>query len=255
MSSSDYPSYVARNVELWTKANAEFTGPNAREAWAKEEHDWGTFSIPESDVGVLGDVAGLDVVELGCGTAYVSAWLARRGAHPVGVDPTPAQLETARAMQREFALEFPLVEAVAESVPLPEASFDLAISEYGASIWADPSRWIPEAARLLRPNGRLVFLRNSTLSVLCMDEDGITESLQRSQRELCPLEWADTGETEFHPPHGELIALLGASGFVVERLVELYAPEDAETHHYYKWVTAEWARKWPSEEIWVARKR
>ena len=113
------------------------------------------FAIPESELDVLGDVAGLDVVELGCGTAYFSAWLARRGARPVGVDPTPAQLATARELQAEFGLEFPLVEAVGEAVPLPDASFDLALSEYGASIWADPYLWIPEAARLLRPGGRL----------------------------------------------------------------------------------------------------
>ena len=95
----------------------------------------------------------MDTVELGCGTAYFSAWLASRGARPVGIDITPAQLETARRMQAEFGLDFPLIEASAEDVPLPDESFDLAISEYGASIWADPYRWIPEAARLLRPGG------------------------------------------------------------------------------------------------------
>ena len=62
-------------------------------------------------LGVLGDVSGLDVVELGCGTAYFSAWLARRGARPVGVDITPAQLETARRLMAETGIEFPLVEA------------------------------------------------------------------------------------------------------------------------------------------------
>ena len=50
---------------------------------------------------MLGDVAGKDVVELGCGTAYFSAWLAKRGARPIGVDVTPAQLESARACMRE----------------------------------------------------------------------------------------------------------------------------------------------------------
>jgi SAM-dependent methyltransferase len=255
MSSSDYPDYVAQNVAVWTKANAEHTGPRAHEAWAKDEIDWGIFGIPESEVNVLGDVAGLDVVELGCGTAYFSAWLAKRGARPVGVDPTPAQLATARAMQAQFGLEFPLVEAVAESVPLPDASFDLAMSEYGASIWADPYRWIPEAARLLRSHGRLVFLRNATISMLCMHLDGITEHLQRPQRSLGRLEWPDTKEVEFHVPHGELIDLLRANGFDVDRLVELYAPENATTHDYYGHVSAEWARKWPAEEIWVTRKR
>jgi SAM-dependent methyltransferase len=254
MSSSDYPDYVPRNVEVWTEANAAHTGPRARETWSRDEIDWGVFGIPESKVNVLGDVAGLDVVELGCGTAYISAWLAKRGARPVGVDPTPAQLATAREMQAEFGLEFPLVEAVAENVPLPDESFDLAVSEYGASIWADPYRWIPEAARLLRPSGRLVFLRNSVISMLCMDLDGVTERLQRPQHALGRIEWPDTHEVEFHPPHGELIDLLRANGFEIERLVELYAPDDAATHERYSAVSAEWARKWPAEELWSARK-
>lgn len=249
----DYPDYVAQNVAVWTRNNAKYTGEDARRAWAKE-HSWGVFGVPESEVDVFGDVAGLDVVELGCGTAYVSARLARQGARPVGVDPTPAQLDTAREMQREFGLEFPLVEAIGEDVPLPDASFDLVISEFGASTWADPYRWIPEAARLLRPGGRLVFLRNSTVSMLCMDLEGATESLQRPQRDLNRIEWPDTGEVEFHLPHGELIDVLRNAGLGVERLVELYPPAGAETHHFYDYMPAEWAQRWPSEEIWVARK-
>ena len=247
--------YISRNVETWTKINAEFTGPSARAAWAKEELALGVFGHSQVRRDIFGDVAGLDVVELGCGTAYVSAWFARKGARPVGVDPTPAQLATARQMQEEFGLEFPLIEGVAESVPLADASFDLAISEYGASIWSDPYRWIPEASRLLRPEGRLVFLRNSPLSMLCMKLDGVDECLQRPQRELSRIEWPDTGEVEFHPGHGELIDILVGAGFEIERLIELFAPEDAETHSYYSYVPAEWARKWPAEEIWATRKR
>ena len=254
-SSSSYPSYVPGNVAFWTRANAEHTDARARESWASDAITWGIFEIPETEVGVLGDVAGLDVVELGCGTAYVSAWLAKRGARPVGVDPTPAQLATARRLMEETGIEFPLVEAAAESVPLDDAAFDLAISEYGASIWADPYRWIPEAARLLRPQGRLVFLRNSTISMLCMDESGITETLQRPQRGLCRLEWDDTGEVEFQLPAGELVDVLRANGFELERLVELYAPDGASAHGYYAYMTPPWARRWPAEEIWSARQR
>jgi ubiquinone/menaquinone biosynthesis C-methylase UbiE len=254
MSPSEYPDYVAQNVAVWTRNNAKYTGPNARVAWATEEMVWGVFSVPESELGVYGDFSGLDVLDLGCGTAYLSAWLARQGARPVAVDPTPAQLETAREMQREFGLEFPLIKAVAEDVPLPDESFDLVASEFGASTWADPYRWIPEAARLLRPGGRLVLLRNSTVSLLCMDLDGVTGSLQRPQRGLNRVEWPDTGEVEFHLPHGELIGVLRDSGFEVERLIELYAPEGAETHEFYDYVTPEWGRQWPAEEIWVARK-
>ncbi len=204
---------------------------------------------------MLPDVAGMDVLELGCGTAYVSAWLARRGARVVGLDITPAQLETARRCQAEHGLEFPLVEASAEEVPLADASFDLVVSEYGASIWCDPARWVPEAARLLRPGGRLVFLRNSTLVMLCMPDEGPAEErLLRPQFGMYRLEWPGEG-VEFHLGHGEWIRLLHSSGFEVENLVEIQARPDAETHPVYDYVTAEWGRRWPAEEIWVARKR
>jgi SAM-dependent methyltransferase len=256
MSSPDYPDYVPHNVAVWTKANREHTGPSAREAWAQDEITWGVFEIPESELDILGDVQGLDIVELGCGTAYFSAWLAKRGARAVGVDPTPAQLETAREMQAEFGLEFPLVEGVGEAVPLPDKSFDVVHSEYGASIWADPYRWIPEAARLLRAKGRLIFLVNSTLLMLCQEiEPPAKDRLVRPLHGLHRIEWEDTGETEFSLSHGTWITLLRENGFEVERLVELYAPDGAETHAYYDYVTPEWAQKWPAEEIWVARKR
>jgi SAM-dependent methyltransferase len=255
MSSSDRPDYVQQNVANWTRANTEYTDASAARAWAHEEITWGVFQAPESDLNLLGDVNSLDVVELGCGTAYFSSWLARRGARVVGVDPTPAQLATARRLQAETGIEFRLIEAVGEDVPLPDSSFDLVLSEYGASLWADPYRWIPEAARLLRPGGRLVFLTNSTVSVLCMTMDGVGEQLVRPQFELGRFEWSDTHEVEFHLAHGDWIDLLHDNEFEVERLVELFANPESETHTYYKYVTAEWARKWPPEEAWAARKR
>jgi SAM-dependent methyltransferase len=247
---------VSANIAQWTKQNAEFTDPSARRHWDSPDIFWGVFSIPESNVNVLGDVEGLDVVELGCGTAYFSAWLARRGARPTGVDPTPAQLATARRMMAETGIEFPLVEAPAESVPLPDASFDLALSEYGASLWADPTKWLPEAARLLRPGGRLVFLTNSIISYLCVPPVGpVTEQLQRPLFGMGVTRWPGELGVEYHRPHGEWIRLLRADGFEVENLIELEPHESAESPGYYDYVTVEWARRWPAEEIWVARKR
>ena len=254
-SSSDFPEYVAQNVERWTQANEEYTDARAAESWARDEPSWGIWQIPESELRILPDVRGLDVVELGCGTAYFSAWFAKAGARPVGVDPTPAQLATARRMQQETGIEFPLIEAVGEDVPLPDASFDLVHSEYGASIWADPYKWIPEAARLLRPGGQLIFLCNSVISLLCMALEGETETLQRPQRGLHKIEWPDTKEVEFHISHSDWIDLLNDNSFALERLVELFAPESAKTHEYYGYVNAEWGRQWPAEEIWSARKR
>jgi SAM-dependent methyltransferase len=246
-------AYVACNRALWTVVNAEFTDEDADRAWAAEEITWGLFRVPERDLGVLGDVGGLTVIELGCGTAYLSGLLARQGARPVGVDLTPAQLATARRCQKRFGLVFPLVEANAEEVPLPDASFDLVVSEYGASLWCDPERWVAEAARLLRPGGRLVFLTNSVLATLCVpEEEGFTqEQLLRPQRGLNRVQWPGGG-VEFHPSHGDWIRVLGANGFVVDALHELYAPADAETHEYYAIATAEWARQWPVEDLWAA---
>ncbi len=206
----------------------------------------------------LPNVTGKDVVELGCGTAYVGAWLKRRGARRVvGVDLTRAQLATAQRLNRKTGLGLELVEANAEVVPLRDAAFDLVISEYGASIWCDPYKWIPEAARLLRSGGDLVFLRNSTLSMLCMPDTGkVQESLQRPQRGMNRLDWTDDDPgVEFHLGAGDLIRLLRVNGFEILDLVELYAPEGASDHAEYSYVHAAWARQWPSEEIWRARKR
>jgi SAM-dependent methyltransferase len=244
------------NVRVWTKANAEYTDASAAAAWAEEEITWGHWAIPEAELGVLGDVAGLDVVELGCGTAYLSAWLARRGARVVGVDPTPAQLATARRLQAETGIEFTLVEAFGEEVPLPDKSSDLVVSEHGAATWADPYRWIPEAARLLRAGGRLVYLQGTALATMCYPDKGpITTELQRPYFGMHRLKWPGEEGVEFQLPHGQEIQLLRDSGFDIERLIEVQAPADAKRHVYYSDLDPEWSKQWPGEEIWVARKR
>jgi SAM-dependent methyltransferase len=256
--SANRPDYVRLNRDHWTQSNARYTDGRAEAAWAQAEVAWGVWQTPESAVNVLPDLTGKDVVELGCGTAYVGAWLKRRGARRVvGVDITPAQLATAQRLSRKTGLGLELVEANAEVVPLRDATFDLVISEYGASIWCDPYKWIPEASRLLRSGGELVFMRNSTLSMLCMPDTGrVAESLQRPQRGINRLEWTDDDPgVEFHLSTGDLIRLLRANGFELLDMVELYAPESARDHAEYSYVPADWARRWPSEEIWRARKR
>ena len=147
------------------------------------------------------------------------------------------------------------LEGNAEEVPLPDASFDLAISEYGASIWCDPYRWIPEAARLLRPGGELVFLVNSVFTMLCGPDDEdepATERMIRPYFGMHRYEWPD-GSVEFHLPHGEMIRLLRDSGFELEELIEVRPPGGATTR--FSQFDLEWARRWPVEEVWRARKR
>lgn len=250
--------HLAINREVWTKANARYTDGRAEEAWAQADIAWGVWQTPESSVNALPDVRGKDVVELGCGTAYFGAWLKRRGARRVvGVDLTPAQLATAQRLNRKTKLGLELIEANAEHVPLRDDSFDLAVSEYGASIWCDPYKWIPEAARLLRRGGELVFMRNSTIATLCSPDTGkVQETLQRPQRGMYRLEWGeDDPGVEFHLGPGDLIRLLRRSGFEIVDMVELFAPEGAKEHVEYSYVAPEWAFRWPSEEIWRARKR
>ena len=228
----------------------------ARRGRSATEPIWGIFGVSEESVRLLPQkLEGMVCLEIGCGTAYVSAWLARRGARPIGVDPSAGQLGIARKFQVEFGLEFPLIRAAGEHVPLADSSVDLVISEYGAAIWADPYNSIPEASRLLRSGGSLIFLGNSTLLMLCVpDEDGrpTTERLLRPHFGMHRVEWPDDPTIEFHLGHGDWIRLLRSNGFEIHDLVELRPPPGASSR--YGFVDTEWADQWPCEEIWCARK-
>jgi SAM-dependent methyltransferase len=255
MAADESPAeHVLRNRAAWDAWAEEYAEPGER-AWVAEPR-WGIWGIPEAEVHILPEVAGRDTIELGCGTGYISAWLARRGARPVGIDNSEAQLATARRLQREHGIEFPLIHGDAEHVPLPDAGFDLAISEYGACLWADPYRWVPEAARLLRPGGELIFLMTGVILALCFSDDeneAAQDRLLRPYLGMHRFEWPGDDSVEFHLGHGDWIRLLRANGFEIVNLVELQPSAESTTQ--YQFVTIEWARRWPSEEVWIARKR
>ena len=253
------PEHVRANREAWDGHAAAFAEPGRRN-WAKPAPEWGIWSIPEADLRLLpAELTGKDVIELGCGTAYVSAWLARLGARPIGIDVSTAQLETARALQREFGLEFRLHLGNAEATPFEDESFDVAISEYGASLWADPYAWVPEASRLLRPGGWLIFITDTALIQMTAPEheaDGPAgRQLLRRYFGMQRMVWPDDMSVEFHLRPGEWIRLLRETGFEIHRLAEVQAPPDAVADPRWTYVTPEWARQWPSEEAWIARKR
>jgi SAM-dependent methyltransferase len=252
MASADPRPYVARNRRRWDGRPDDIAA--GRRQWTRSP-SWGIWDVPDSELGLLTPFAGADAVELGCGTAYVSAWLARQGSRPIGIDLSGVQLATARRLQREFDVHFPLVHAAAERVPLRAGAFDLAVSEYGAAIWSDPYRWIPEAARLLRPGGELIFLGNAMLLVLCQfDSDDVPadRTLKRPYFGMHRVEWPDDPGVEFQLGIGDWIRLLRTNGFTVEDLIEVRPVEGATTR--YSFVEYEWARQFPSEQIWRARK-
>ena len=262
----ELPDHVARNRAVWDEWAADYRS-RGRIAWASNTPSWGIWHVPEAEIHLLpDDLEGKDVIELGCGTGYVSSWLARRGARPVGIDNSAKQLESARELQREFGIDFPLLHGNAERVPYPDASFDIAISEYGACLWADPYAWLPEATRLLRPGGRLIFLTNHVVFMLAASdgEGPAEERLNRPYFHDRRYTWPDDESVEFHLTHGEWIRLLRDNGFEIERLVELQAPEVPRSggggalpgeEVPFGMATRDWARRWPTEEAWIALKR
>jgi len=253
---SDLPEHVRKNREMWDAQAHKWVAAGER-AWSLSAPEWGIFHVPESTLHMLpADMTGIDAIELGCGTGYVSSWMARRGARVVGIDNSEGQLTTARRLQKQHGLDFPLIHGNAETVPYPDASFDFAISEYGACLWADPQRWVPEAARLLRAGGRLVFLTNSALMALCTpDENGVlaTDRLLRPAYKMYRLEWPNDPGVEFHLSHGDWIRVLRGAGFEIEELIDVYPEPDGQGG--WDFVTVEWGRQWPAEEVWKVRKR
>lgn len=250
---ADHRDYVERNRTAWERW-APAHAAAGREAW--EGHlRWGIWGVPESEARLLDGIEPrTDVVELGCGTAAISSWLSRLGLRPIGVDIVRAQLETAARLQHEFGISFGLLRANAEQLHYEDASFGMAVSEYGASLWCDPRRWLPEAHRLLRPRGRLIMVTSSPLLMACTPWNGspVREWLVRDHFGTDRFEFPGNGAVEFHLTHGEWVRALNKAGFVVENLIEVQPSPDARARA--ELASLEWSRRWPSEDIWVVRK-
>lgn len=246
--------YVERNRRAWNRWAPQHA-PRGHRAWGERDLPWGLWDTREAELQLLRDLPPkADVIELGCGTAAVSAWVARSGRRPVGVDVSSEQLQTAERLQHEFGISFPLICANAEDVPYDNESFDVAISEYGASLWCDPRHWLPEAQRLLKPGGLLIFFANAAILMACTPEDGgaATDVLVRDYFSEYQLEFAEEDAVEFHLSHAHWIRLLRASGFLIENMIEVRPPRTASPR--FAFVSVEWARRWPSEEVWIARR-
>ena len=245
--------HARKNKALWEATSDSYEERNAVALSGEKAMAWGLWRIPETELHVLGDVAGKDILELGCGAARWSIALAGRGARPTGLDLSTRQLEHARRLMEEAGVSFPLIEASAEAVPLPDASFDVVFCDWGAMTFCDPQFTVPEVARLLRPGGLFAFSTATPIQCLCQDTklDRLTEHLINDYFGLRRLEWED--EVDFQLPYGEWIRLFRRSGFVVEDLIETQPSSDA-TSTYRDTSEKEWARRWPMENIWRVRK-
>jgi ubiquinone/menaquinone biosynthesis C-methylase UbiE len=251
--------HVGLNRRSWDEDAANWV-ESGRERWATEEPTW-AWELPESELHLLPELDGVKAIELGCGTAYVSSWLVRRGARVVGMDISSRQLATAASLQNEYGIRFPLAQCDGEVLPFRDASFDFAISEFGVGLWCDPFRWVPEAARVLRPGGRLLFVIVSAFAYVCfpLQDDALPAdtTLHRDYFGMHRFGWRNANgvvdSVEFHLGYGDMIRLLRSSGFEIEDLIEIRpSKEPTAANLDTPW---EWARRWPSVDAWKARKR
>eukprot|EP00038_Savillea_parva_P029837 m.73788 g.73788 ORF g.73788 m.73788 type:complete len:271 (+) comp8864_c0_seq1:366-1178(+) len=254
--------HVAENRRHWDAHAAEWVAAGER-SWAQTEPTWGIWGVPNSTLPLLpDDLSGLRAVELGCGTGYVSAWMRRRGAEFVyAIDNSSEQLATARRLCAKHAMDgIEWVHGNAEVVPQPDASFDFAISEYGAAIWCDPDIWVREAHRLLRPGGRLVFLGNHPMAMACVPIDGASPTgytLENSYFGMRRFDWTaaaeEPGGIEFNLAISSWMRLFRDVGFDVAGFHEVQAPPSAKGTKSF--VPAAWAQRFPAEQAWELIKR
>jgi SAM-dependent methyltransferase len=245
--------HAARNRLAWNETSDVYQDQNGPHLAASGGMAWGIWQIPETELRVLGDIRGKDMLELGCGAAQWSIALCQAGAKPVALDLSERQLEHARALMAEAAVEFPLVHASAESVPLRDASFDIVFCDHGAMSFADPYLTIPEVARLLRPGGLFAFNHISPIASItwALDAEQVGDRLVNDYFGMHAM---DDGETiDFNLPYGEWIRLFRGHGFTVEDLIEPRPAADAVST-YRDESEREWARRWPGESIWRLRR-
>jgi SAM-dependent methyltransferase len=256
---SDLPDYAVENRRHWDAMADRWVGAGER-SWNTQAPFWGIFHVPDEQAPLLpADLDGRDVIELGCGTAYVSAWAARRGArHVVGIDNSARQLETARRLAAEHGIDLTLHHGIAERTPEPDAAFDVAISEYGAVLWAEPGAFLTEARRLLRVGGTLSFLTSHPLALVTAPLDGSIPAgteLVRPWFGSSRYDWRDAadepGGIEFVPTVGEWFTLARRAGFRVDDYREIQAPESTDDGVRFA-VTGAWAKRWPAEHaFWL----
>ena len=195
---------------------------------------WGPEGLREAEAGLLGDVRGADVLEVGCGAAQGSRWLSSAGARAVGIDLSAAMLRQSRALDTaalDTAAATAVVQADAVRLPFAAASFDVACSAYGALPFVGNSAAVmAEVARVLRPGGRWVFSLTHPVRWMFPDDPGPGGlRVGFSYFDRTPYVEDDAHGAVLYAEHhrtlGDRVRELVAAGFVLDDLVEPEWPD------------------------------
>lgn len=241
-------AHVRKNRAHWDRIASDYRAAHVGH-FSVERFLWGAWGLPESEVGALGEVRGLDVLEIGCGGGHGARALAGQGARVTAVDVAPGRLAEARSVVGDRVR---LVEADAEALPFTDASFDLVYADHGAPTFCDPDVLLPQIVRVLRPRGRFVFNHLTPLLDACWDGHQIGRRLASPMLGVNRLETED--EVTFPLTWGAWIRCFRRHGFEVLDLIELRPPADLPDR-YANFASSAWAHDWPAEEIWVVRRR
>ena len=192
---------------------------------------WCPEGVDEADARVLGDVAGRDVLEVGCGAAQCARWLRTVGARSVGLDVSTRQLQHARRIDAETGVPVPVVAGTATALPFGDASFDVVFSAFGAlQFVADAGEAVADAARVLRPGGIFAFSVTHPVRWTMPDDPTaaglvVTSSYWDRTPYVEEDEHGAVTYAEHHRTLGDWVGLLADAGFRLTRLLEPEWPE------------------------------
>lgn len=235
------PQESAAANRSWWDANAQSYYADHGDALGDADFLWCPEGLREADAGLLGDVSGLDVLEVGCGAAQAARWLVTRGAAVTGCDVSMGQLEQARALDAASGTAVPgLVQADAQQLPFLAGAFDLVVSAFGGLPFvADAEGALRELARVTRPGGRLVFSVTHPLRWVFPDDPGpVGLTVRQSYFDRTPyVEQGPDGlatYVEHHRTVGDWVRGLVAAGWVVRDVIEPEWPA-GRTQEWGQW--------------------
>jgi SAM-dependent methyltransferase len=201
---------------------------------------WCPEGLREADAGLLGEVAGRRVLEVGCGQAACARWLAAAGARAVGLDLSWGMLRHAIEANTRTGAGIPLIQATAEALPLQPATVDIACSAFGALPFvASIEKVFAEVSRVLRPGGRWVFAVTHPLRWIFPDDPG-PGGLTATQTYFDRTPYVEVDAAgratyvEYHRTLGDYVRALRATGFRLDDLIEPEWP-DGHTRTWGQW--------------------